>query len=141
MINRLYFCKNEDCKHEFEISQNLHDPLLIVCPECEQEKLAQDITGAAQNFSIKQYNTVGSMMEKNRKDLGVYGSEEKDKQLQDEQNMYSKRKREVLAKHGIKPIEKTNSNIKIGDAPKEIKEKIKKGDKKAITDYIIKGKK
>jgi hypothetical protein len=116
----------------------MHEDLLTVCPECEGT-LAQDLCGV--HLGIKLYNTVGSVAEKNTKELGHYGREDKELQLQKEQEQFNVRKREVLAQHGIHtPEVKSNSKIKIKEPPKSVLKKIAKNDKKGIKDYVMKGK-
>ena len=136
MVTRLYFCK--DCDHEFETVQPMHEDLLKVCPECEGV-LVQDLCGV--HLGIKQYNTVGSVAEKNARDLGHYGRQKREKEIKEEQEGFSKRRKEVLAKHGLaSPETKTNGNVKITDPPKAVKEKIAQNDVKAVKDYIMTGK-
>ncbi len=38
-----YFCKNQDCNHEFEVFQSMKDDSLTDCPTCEQPTLQRKI--------------------------------------------------------------------------------------------------
>lgn len=134
MVTRLYFCK--DCGYEFETVQPMHEELLKTCSECKGE-LAQDLCGV--HLGIKLYNTVGSLAEKNARDLGTYGRQKRELELQQEQDSYKERKKQVLAERGFTVPEKPKDSL-IKDPPKSVMTKIAKNDKKGIKDYIMTGK-
>lgn len=93
MVTRLYFCKN--CDHEFETVQPMHEKLKRKCPQCGKLKLEQDLSGGFEP-TIKKYNTVGSIAEKNTKNLGIYGREDREKQIHDkDKKMIAERKRKI----------------------------------------------
>lgn len=137
MINRYYFCKN--CDHEFETVQPMNEKLKKKCPKCKKNKLAQDLSGNF-NFSIKTYSTIISVAEKNTKELGTYGREAKEQAFKQKEENIKKQRREKLEQMGYSVPEVKKSPYEIPDAPKEVKQKIKKGDSKGIKDYILKGK-
>lgn len=135
MVNRLYFCK--DCGYEYETVQPMHEDLHTVCPKCNG-KLAQDLTGVF--TSIKQYNTVGSLAERNASALGHYGRELKEKQLKEESANAFNAKKERLKAHGIKPFEVDHDKaIQIGQAPPKVIEKMTNGDLKGVEKYVFTG--
>ena len=135
MVTRLYFCK--DCGHEYETVQPMMEELHKICPEC-QGSLSQDLGGFY--ASIKQYNTVGSYAEKNARDLGHYGREEKERQLAEENKMYIKERNRQIEGAGIKLFETDEKEAaKIGQAPPKVIQKMERGDKKGVEKYIYTG--
>lgn len=125
---RYYEC---DCGNYFSIFQPIMEKLLEVCPSCKG-RLYQDLSGIS--TTIKKYNTVGSVAEKNTKELGLYERQEKEMALEKEQISFKRKKDDILEKRGFKTIKHKG---------KPISEKVKKlessGDKKAIERYIMTG--
>lgn len=135
MVTRLYFCK--DCGYEYEVVQPMMEELHKICPKCNGS-LFQDLTGV--HTSIKSYNTVGSLAEKNTRELGHYGREEKERQLAQENKQFSEERKRQLANQGIKLFETdAKKAFEIGQAPPKVIQKMESGDKKAIEKYVYTG--
>ena len=134
MVTRLYFCKN--CEHEFETVQPMDEKLLKKCPKCKKNKLIQDLSG---NFhgSVIQYNTVGSLAEKNTKELGHYGRQAKEKEILDKEEAIKKQREEKIIAAGLKPI--TRKARKPNLPPDNVLLSINRGDNEAIKRYIYEG--
>lgn len=47
----IYQYQCENCNHEFEALQKISAEPLVVCPECQEERLAKQVT--APNFRLK----------------------------------------------------------------------------------------
>ena len=47
-----YDYKCEDCGHEFELKQSIHDDPVKYCPECNKESVKKLITSNAGGFRI-----------------------------------------------------------------------------------------
>ena len=128
---RYYECSK--CDHTFSVFQSLHAKLKKRCPKCKG-KIYQDLTGIS--TSVKQYNTVGSVAERNTKELGTYGRDAKEQELQQENEKLRKKKDSILENRGIKTIK---GNKTSGVTEKAVK-LVESGDKKAIKRYIMTGK-
>lgn len=134
MVTRLYYCKN--CEHEFETVQPMHEELKTKCPKCKKNKLIQDLSGSFHG-SVIQYNTVGSLAEKNTKELGTYGRQAKEKEILDKDEEIKTIRENKLREAGINPGKRTSKKLDL--PPSNVLLSINKGDKEAIRRYIYEG--
>ena len=47
-----YICENKKCKHEWEIEQKITEPVIKICPNCEQ-KTAKRLVSGGLGFQLK----------------------------------------------------------------------------------------
>lgn len=134
MVTRLYYCKA--CKHEFETSQPMHEELKTKCPKCKKKKLIQDLSGSFHG-SVIQYNTIGSLADKNTRDLGTYGREAKYKEIEDQKEAVIKAREGILREKGHNPIER--QRVPNNLPPDKVLLSMDKGDTRAIEKYIYEG--
>ena len=132
MVTRLYFCKN--CSHEFETVQPMSEKLKKRCPKCKKNKLIQDLSGGYYG-SVKTYNTLVSLAEKNTKELGIYGRQAKEQSIHDKEESIRKQREDKLIAAGMKPTSGKKNPI-----PKDVMKRVISGDKNSIQKYIIEGK-
>lgn len=69
-----YACS--ECKEEFEVFHSIKEPLRKICPFCEKAGLSV-VFNKAPVIIIKEIKTIGQLAEKNAKELGQYGLQEK----------------------------------------------------------------
>lgn len=134
MVNRQYYCKG--CEHEFETSQPMNEELLTKCPKCKKKKLIQDLSGSFHG-SVIQYNTIGSIAEKNRRDLGTYGREAKEQEILEKEKSIKKNKADMIRAAGLKPLE--SKGTKSTPLPDHVLLSMNRGDEKAVERYIYEG--
>lgn len=134
MVTRLYYCKN--CEHEFETVQPMHEELKTKCPKCKKNKLIQDLSGSFHGAVIH-YNTVGSLAEKNTKELGTYGRQAKEKEVLDKEESIKINRENKLREAGLKPVER--KKIPNNLPPKNVLLHINNGNTEAIKKYIYEG--
>ncbi len=79
----VYKCKNEQCEADtFETSQGYKDEALTTCPYCKTESIYRVMS--LMHIAVKEVKTIGQLADKNRRELGTYGYQEKMRQLQEE---------------------------------------------------------
>lgn len=138
MVTRVYFCKS--CDYEFETVQPMNEALKKKCPECGKHTLVQDLSGGFHGY-VKQYNSVGSIAEKNTRELGTYGREAKEAEIKAKDKAMLEERNAKLEAAGIKVKKpKDNPESLVNPLSDNMKRKVASGDKKAIKDYIMKGK-
>jgi len=135
MVTRLYYCKN--CEHEFETVQPMNEELKTKCPKCKKQKLIQDLSGSFHG-SVIQYNTVGSIAEKNTRELGTYGRQAKEKAILDKEESIKVNRENKLREAGIEPIKRSNKKLDL--PPDKVLLSMDRGDQQAIQRYIYEGK-
>jgi len=69
-----YACN--ECKEEFEVFHSIKEPLRKICPFCEKAGLSV-VLDEPPVIINKEVKTIGQLAEKNAKELGRYGLEEK----------------------------------------------------------------
>lgn len=133
LVNRGYYCKS--CEHEFDVHQKMHDPLKKKCPKCKKNKLVQDLSGGTYTGSVKQYNTLGSIAERNSKKLGTYGVQRKEQELKDSETEMLNARAKKITDAGFKVPERK----KVDPIPDKVVKLVNSGNKKAIQKYIMEG--
>ena len=71
-----YHYKCFECKEEFETFHSIKEPLKKSCPFCDLEGLEVVLDGPPVIIN-KEVKTLGQLAEKNAKNLGTYGLQEK----------------------------------------------------------------
>ena len=69
-----YACS--ECKEEFEVFHSIKEPLRKICPFCEKAGLSV-VLNEAPVIINKEIKTIGQLAEKNARELGKYGLQEK----------------------------------------------------------------
>lgn len=142
MIRRVYIC--DACEESCEFYMNVSEKHKKKCPSCGKMKLYQDLRGVY--CAIKEVKTLAQLAEKNNKEFGKYGLEDRQQaEVNRQKEVYNKKKEKVekafpnakVPEFGIKdPIPETPSNVKTAIAaetnPKKKAERTKK--------YILEGK-
>lgn len=135
MVTRAYYCKN--CNYEFETVQPMNETLKKKCPECKKNQLSQDLSGGTYTAEVKNYSTLGSIAEKNTKEMGLYERQEKEQAIKDkDQSMMQERNRK-LEDLGYKV--KTSDSKNKNSLPKHVIDRINSGDKQGVQRYIFEG--
>jgi putative FmdB family regulatory protein len=120
----------EKCDHYFEITQGYHDERLTKCPECKKSALKQVFCSP---YIAQPIQSVGSLAEKNTREMGIYGREAKWKA--DTEN------RDAVKLKSLKELGVVSESAT--EIPKEQKhlEKLRHiiSDPKKTKDYIEKG--
>jgi putative FmdB family regulatory protein len=75
MVNYHYVCNLESCQHQFQVRQSIKEDALVECPNCHN-KTIQRVIHLTPVFILGDSNTVGADAERNKKRLGVYGTED-----------------------------------------------------------------
>jgi putative FmdB family regulatory protein len=135
MVTRLYYCKA--CEHQFETVQPMNEELKTKCPKCKKKKLIQDLSGSFHG-SVMQYNTVGSLAEKNTRELGIYGRQAKEKEVLDKEESIKQNRENKLREMGLNPVQRKKTTNSL--PPKKVLLDINNGNIEAIKKYIYEGK-
>ena len=131
-----YLCAN--CKHEFEIEQRISDDILKLCPECQTEGLERVILEAPLVFDMTP-KTVGTLCERNTKEMGTYGREEK-------RRVHAEKKKEARKAAKAEMQKNLPAGAKLAeDKPHQpwygkLDKKFKNANGQRLTKYIMEGK-
>jgi len=70
-VNRIYKCDKEECGIEIAVTQSSSDPWIKICPNCKKESLyiRSGKANIGINVDASQPKTVGTLAEKNAKDM------------------------------------------------------------------------
>lgn len=71
-----YHYKCSECREEFETFHSIKEPLKKSCPFCDLEGLQVVLDGPPVIIN-KEVKTIGQLAERNAKNLGTYGLQEK----------------------------------------------------------------
>jgi putative FmdB family regulatory protein len=105
-----YECKS--CGQQEEVFQKFEEEPLSECPDCKEQEFRRVILQAPMAF-VKGCNTVGWLADKNSKEMGRYGREERSAQDGSEQKKKVKETREMHKKlNKMTPAEKHNYIMK-----------------------------
>lgn len=72
----LYDFECRECKYSEEIFQGYSDPGEKECPKCNHNSF-RIVINSCPHVSVKQYNTIGSLADKNWNQMGHYEKESK----------------------------------------------------------------
>jgi hypothetical protein len=114
----------------------MNEELKTKCPKCKKKKLIQDLSGSFHG-SVVQYNTVGSIAEKNTRELGTYGRQAKEKEILDRDEAIKTNRENKLKEAGINTVKRSNKKLDL--PPDNVLLSMNKGDKEAIRRYIYEG--
>jgi putative FmdB family regulatory protein len=67
MLTYEYCCTNKDCENEWEYEAEINDPVLTICPKCNQETAKRLISGGS-GRGIVEY-TGQELLQKNKEGL------------------------------------------------------------------------
>ena len=73
----LYHYKCEDCAVEFEAAHSIKEPLWKTCPDCKKESLSVVLDSPPTIMNVGEVKTIGQLAEKNAKQMGRYGLQER----------------------------------------------------------------
>ena len=105
-----YACKN--CNYQEEISHSIKDQLLTVCPKCNINSLY--VVPSVPTISVKEVKTLGQLAEKNAKNMGRYGLEEKIAQDKLKEKSAAAEDRKFMSKLGNASPEQQQRYIETG---------------------------
>lgn len=106
-----YACS--DCKEEFEVFHSIKEPLRKICPFCEKSSLSV-VLDEPPVIINKEVKTIGQLAEKNAKELGRYGLQEKMATDGSLERIKSREKKEELRKISKLSPEKKAKFIETG---------------------------
>jgi len=142
MIRRVYIC--DACEESCEFYMSVSEKHKKKCPSCGKMKLYQDLCGVY--CAIKEVKTVAQLAEKNNKEFGKYGLEDRQQaEVNRQKEVYNKKKEKVekafpnakVPEFGIKdPIPETPRFVKKAIESQPTKQKKAERVKK----YILEGK-
>lgn len=69
-----YECR--ECEYAEEIIQSIHEESLTICPKCNSETFRR-VINSAPAISVKNYETIGSLADRNWKEMGTYEKDSK----------------------------------------------------------------
>jgi len=133
-VCRHYICDN--CDHEFQMQQSIHDAVKRKCPKCKKMTLYQDLTG--QIHLIRQEpTTIGQLAERNSQAMGKAGVEQADAHRKEQ---LKNARKETLRKKGHGDIADVNGTSWYNPDGENLAKKLKKLDTpQKATKYIMEG--
>lgn len=139
MLRYDYLCTNQQCQLGFEIEQRVSEEPLKKCPACNQASLERVILSPPMIMDLAP-KTVGSLCEKQTRELGKYGLEEKRRQFAEKDRLAREQARKDIEQKlpkGAKLAPLQEGRPWYGRAPDNI---IKTTDPKRLTKYVMEGK-
>lgn len=106
-----YACS--ECKEEFEVFHSIKEPLRKICPFCEKAGLAV-VLDEPPVIINKEVKTIGQLAEKNARELGKYGLQERMAKDGTVERIKQREQREQLQKIGKLSPEKKAKFIETG---------------------------
>lgn len=109
-----YECK--DCLFTEEVIQSIKDSPLKCCPSCKNESYRRVISiDYTPHCSVKNYNTIGSLADKNWKKMGQYEKDKKLKESNIEKIKETKEYNKKMNKIGRMSLDQQKKYIERGD--------------------------
>ena len=102
-----------ECKEEFEVFHSIKEPLRKICPFCEKAGLSV-VLDEPPVIINKEVKTIGQLAEKNARELGRYGLQEKMASDGSLERIKSREKREQIQKIAKLSPEKQTKFIETG---------------------------
>lgn len=109
----IYHYACSECKEEFETSHSIKEPLRKNCPFCKLDGLAVVLDGPPVIIT-KEIKTIGQLAEKNAKELGKYGLQERMAQDGTLERVQKREKQNELRKIANLPQDKVTKYIETG---------------------------
>lgn len=106
-----YACN--ECKEEFEVFHSIKEPLRKICPFCEKAGLSV-VLDEPPVIINKEIKTIGQLAEKNARELGKYGLQERMAQDGTLERIKKKEKEKELRKIANLPQDKVTRYIETG---------------------------